>query len=464
LTQSTTSLDQGNTKRSGETFGYRFDYVCASRTGTCQGAEIVDLLPAGVTFVSTTPAGSSGHVSTVTVTPNYAGTGRTRVRFGLVDLAAGATGSVGVDARFPNGSTANGTVATNTGEATNLGVDAGVVRSPALDVTAVAEPQVTLEQVLTSSPANLDMPESYRLRVNVGDGSGALDLTALGTVALTLAPGTVFNGATPAADCQPGCVGTTPATVTWASPCSVPMVPGDVCDVAVNVTFPSATFPSGTNVTSRFTANGTPLGLAPRALDPAEITHAVTTFVPSPGASFAKDLVGSAPAIGQAFTYELTIGNTGNVPLDYLVVIDTAPEAMSVTSVRTGQYLGLADFAVGEGVRVSYEKNTALGVFTLWGSSPSTSTNTTLTAPPPGLGAGEYITRVRWEFGQASPGMSGLIRPAISGTLVNPSNQGRPVSPGQTISACAILSAVFMADFTNVNRNDCASFAVSGAP
>ena len=99
----------------------------------------------------------------------------------------------------------------------------------------------------------------------------------------------------------------------------------------------------------------------------------------------------------------LNVGNSGNVPLDNLVIIDTLPVEMQVDNVTTGAYTGLSDFAAGEGVRVAYEKNTAPGVFTLWGSSPNTTTNTTLTAPPPGLGAGEYITRVRWEYGRRKP-------------------------------------------------------------
>ena len=92
----------------------------------------------------------------------------------------------------------------------------------------------------------------------------------------------------------------------------------------------------------------------------------------------------------------------------------------------TGSYTGLAEFAAGEGVRVSYEKNTAPGVFTLWGSSPNAATNTTLTAPPPGLGAGEYLTRVRWEYGQAAPGMQASARPVARGTSEEPRQRRRP--------------------------------------
>ena len=138
-----------------------------------------------------------------------------------------------------------------------------------------------------------------------------------------------------------------------------------------------------------------------------------------------------------------------------MVVIDTLPVEIQVASVTTGAYNGLSDFAAGVGVRVSYEKNTALGVFTLWGSSPNTTTSTTLTAPPPGLGAGEYITRIRWEYGQAQPGMSPSARPLITGQIVNPDNAGGPVAIGDTIQNCADLTAVYTAGPTNVTRNAC---------
>ena len=107
------------------------------------------------------------------------------------------------------------------------------------------------------------------------------------------------------------------------------------------------------------------------------------------------------PVLNLPYRYAVDVGNTGDVPLDRLEIIDTVPVELTLSQVTTGSYTGLSDFAAGEGVRVSYEKNTALGVFTLWGSSPNTTTNTTLTAPPPGLGAGEYITRVLWQYGQA---------------------------------------------------------------
>ena len=163
-----------------------------------------------------------------------------------------------------------------------------------------------------------------------------------------------------------------------------------------------------------------------------------------PAVSLGADFAPGSPAhpdLGTPFAYSLSPENVGDAPLDGMTIIDTVPIQFQLASATTGAYISLSDFAAGEGVRVSYEKNTAPGVFTLWGSSPNASTNTTLTAPPPGLGPGEYITRVRWEFGQAQPGMSASTAPRVNGKIINPDNAGGPVSYGNVIQNCASLSA-----------------------
>lgn len=467
LSQTAIQVDTGNTKASGATFAYRLSYQCRSNSGPCLDAEVVDLLPPGLEVVSTVPSSATGDVAAIQVTPNFGGSDRTRVRFDLIDpLPAGNGGDLLINVRFPNGSTPDGTTASNTADGINLGNVPGTETTPPVTVTATASPQVTLTQTLTTSPANLDMPEIYRLRIAVPNSSGALDLTAIGPLTDTLPPGTVFNGASPAADCEPGCVGTTPATVTWTSPCTVPLRPNNgSCEVTVNVTFPSATFPSGTNVSNSFSVDATPLGAPSQGFGPASVTHPVTTFVASPGVSLDKSLAGGTPnppTLNQTFSYDLALANTGNVPLDNMVLIDTLPEELQIVSLTTGAYTGAADFAVGEGVRVSYEKNTAPGIYTFWSSSSNTSSSTTLTAPPPGLGAGEYITRVRWQYGQIQAGMSATSAPRITGRIVNPDNAGGPVAIGDTVQNCVDLSAVYTAGPTPLSDHRCVNFNVSG--
>ena len=468
LTKSAIQVDPGNTKQTGATFGYRLTYNCSSTSGPCLNAEVVDLLPPEVQQISTVPASPSSDVAAINVTPNYMGSGRTRVQFVMITpLPAGNSGDLLINVRFPNGSTPNGTVATNTADGINLGATPGTFTTPPVSVTAVATAQVTLLKDVTTVPLNLDIPETYRLRIVNANATGSLNITAIGPVTDTLPAGTVFNGATPAADCQPGCAGTTPATLTWTSPCTVPLQPNQTCTSSSTSPSPAprsrAAPPSPTAL--RRTARRWGSRRGPSA--PGQDTRVVTTFVPAPGAGFAKNITGgfspsNPPTLNQTFSYDLNVTNNGNVPLDNLVVIDTLPVELQVLSVTTGAYSGLADFAAGEGVRVSYEKNTALGVFTLWGSSPNTGSSTVLTAPPPGLGAGEYITRLRWQYGQAQPGMAPTVRPVITGRVINPDNAGGPVAFGDTIQNCADLTAVYTAGPTNVNRNSCTSFVLSG--
>ncbi len=467
LLKSAVQVDAGNTKQAGQTFGYRLTYNCSSTSGPCLGAQVVDLLPIELQFVSTVPASPTGDVAAINVTANFGGSGRTRVQFVMVNpLTAGNSGDLLINVRFPNGTTPNGTVATNTADAINLGAAPGTFTTPPVNVTAVAGVQATLQKTLLTSPANLDLPESYRLRISVpSNATGALNLTAIGPVTDTLPTGTVFNGASPAADCEPGCVGTTPASLVWTSPCSLPLSPGNNCDIQVNVTFPSATFPSGTSVTNSFTADGTPLGQSAQNFGVGQVTHPVTTFVPNASASLSKNVAGGSPnppTLNQTFSYDHAISNNGNVPLDTMVVVDTLPVQLQLTSVTTGAYSNASDFAAGVGAQVSYEKNTAPGVFTLWGGSPNVATNTTLTSPPPGLGAGEYITKVRWQLGQAQVGMSASTRPVLTGKIVNPSNAGGPVAFGDSIQNCSALTAVYTAGPTNVSRNSCKTFTLSG--
>lgn len=466
LLKSAFGVGAGNTVATGATWGYRLTYNCSSTSGPCLNAEVDDLLPASVTYVSTVPASPAGDVAAINVTNNYMGSGRTRVQFVMNSpLTAGNSGDLLIDVQFPNGTTANGTTAVNTADGVNLSATPGTFTTPPVTVTATASEQVTLQKTLLTNPAYLDMPVAYRLRISVGGTSGDLELTAVGPETDTLPPGAVFNSASPAADCEPGCDGTTPATVTWTSPCSVPIGAGGHCDVTVNVTFPSTTFTNNESVTNAFTATGTPLDGTPQSLGTGTITHKVQTFVPNPSVGLGKSVSGGSPnppTLNQTFSYSLSPSNNGNVPLDGMTVTDTVPVQLQLASVTTGAYNNLTDFAAGVGVQVTYEKNTAPGTFTLWGSSPNTTTNTTLTAPPPGLGAGEYITRIQWSFGQAAAAMSPSTDPQLTGQIVNPDNAGNPVAIGDSIQNCAAIAATYTAGPTNVNHNTCSTFTLSG--
>jgi len=456
LQKSATNVDAGNTKLSGATFSYRLTYNCSSTSGPCSGARVVDLLPPEVEFISTVPATPSGNVTAINVTPNYMGTGRTQVEFVLVDpLPAGNSGDLVINVRFPNGSTPDGTVATNTADGINLETTPGTFTTPPVDVTAAASEQVNTNLTLTTAPANLDMSETYRYRFEVPNVDGALDILNISPLTVTLPPGAVFQGSFPAADCEPGCIGTTPATITYSGSLGT-IGPGQRQDFFINVEFPSATFTSGDNVTASAIADGTPLGEPPQQFGPANITHPVTTFVPTPNVNISLNLASGTPnppALNQEFSYNMNVRNNGNVPLDNKTVIFTVPIEMQVSSVSTGSYA-----SPPTSVNVSYETNLPGGFLAL-GSSPG---NTNATLSIPALGAGESVRRIRWEYGQTQPGMTSTTRPLITGRIVDPDNAGNPVAIGDNIEACTEISAEYTAGSITLGfSNVCRIFNVS---
>src|SRR5689334_22728458 len=149
LAKSAIQVDAGNTKQTGQTFGYRLTYNCSSTSGPCLNAQVVDLLPPEIQLVSTVPASPTGDVAAINVTNNFGGPGRTRVQFVMINpLPAGNSGDLILNVRFPNGSTPDGTTATNTADGINLGATPGTFTTPPVTVTAVATVQVNLQKTL----------------------------------------------------------------------------------------------------------------------------------------------------------------------------------------------------------------------------------------------------------------------------------------------------------------------------
>lgn len=460
IQKSAVNVDAGNTKESGATFGYRLTYSCNNTSTDCSGARVVDLLPPEVTFVETIPASPGGDVAQIDVTPNFGGTGRTQVEFVMVDpLPAGNSGDLLINVRFPNGSTPDGTVATNTADGVNLETTPGTFTTPPVDVTAVASPDVTLTKTLLTSPAILDQNVSYRLRMAVSGADGSLDVSGV-TFADILPPGAVFQGASPAADCQPACVGTVAPALAWSGPFSISA--GSRQDVTVTVVFPSATFTDGQSVTNSFTTTGTPLGEPSDTYGPGVSTHAVEVFTPDPDVSLAKRTSGPIPpTFGQEFDWQLDPRNVGNVPVDDFVVVDTLPPEVETIHVTSGRYDNPP-----ASVDVAYETNLSGGFVALGTNATPGSANQTY--PIPALGAGEYVTRVRWEFGQAPAGMrpsSSGNRPDIRSRVIDPDNLGNPVVIGDNVENCADLTAVYDPGGANQPVSDpgnCRSFDVAG--
>ena len=459
---------------SGVEFTYRLTYNCSNTNGPCLNAVVRDLLPPEVVYVSTVPSAPTGDVAAITITPNQGpGNNQTLVEFTLVSpLTAGNSGDLLINVRFPNGVTPDGTTATNTAEAVNLETTPGTYTTPPVDVTSQATSQVNLSKNL-AGPAYLDRTTVYLLNVDIPNSPGALNVNNL-VITDTLPVGDlnanppVFNGAIPAADCEPGCVGTAVPTLTWTG---LSTALGSNLQIAVTVTYPSSDFSDGYNAHNEFTADGEPLGQPVQNFGIGAIDHTVDRFVAVGTPGFAKGAGGPVPpTFNQEFFYHLVPDNlTSNVAIDNLVMVDTLPVQTQITAtgVTTGSYNALNNYSPGEGVRVEFEHSGAPGTWNLWGASPDTLTNTALTYPPAGLPAGEHITRVRWLFGSADVGMAPINyanHPRIYAEVINPDNNGNPVNLGDNVNNCATLDGTFLDEnnnVQNVNRNDCYAFSVS---
>jgi uncharacterized repeat protein (TIGR01451 family) len=103
---------------------------------------------------------------------------------------------------------------------------------------------------------------------------------------------------------------------------------------------------------------------------------------------------GTPAVLGQEFSYDIVVGNSGDDLIDGMLVQATVPVEMTLTQVTTGSYTGLGDSDTGKGVQVYYATNTSGSTFRRWGFSPDTTTDEALPVSTPTLGSGEYINRV----------------------------------------------------------------------
>lgn len=444
LGKSVVQVDPGNTKLTGQTFIYRLTYSCDNTNTNCFGAEVIDNLPPEVQYISHV---ATSDVDSVTVVGNL-------ITFDMIDpLPAGNSGDLLINVRFPNGSTPDGTVAVNTADGLNLETTPGTTTTPPVTVTAMASTQVNLNKTLRT-PADLDLPTVYRLRLSNPSSAGGLNVTGI-SVSDTLPPGVVYQGSNPAADCEAACIGTVSPVLTWSGPYNLNV--GNNLDFNVTVIFPSATFTDGESVTNEFTADGTPLGEPNTNFGIGTITHPLTTFVPDPDIDLGKSVYRpSPPTLNQDFSYRLRIRNTGNVDLTSVVVTDDLPIAFQTNSVSSGAYSNYSGT-----VTVNYETNTS-GGFLVLGTN---AVNNNTTYPIPALGIGEYVIRLQWVFSDdMPPNVDSTTRPQINGMIINPDNAGGAVNIGDSVQNCAAATSVY--DPMGVNQvindlNNCPSFNIS---
>ncbi|MFP4357974.1 MAG: SdrD B-like domain-containing protein [Puniceicoccaceae bacterium] len=301
------------------------------------------------------------------------------------------------------------------------------VTTPPVSITARASDRSSVEKVLLGSGIPLNENVTYRVRARNQNATGALDLTGVVLID-TLPAGTeVVNAGggvhDPAAN-----------TVTWDVG---GLDAGETATRTLTVRFPDTAFAVGDTVVNHLEMTGTPLGGAPFSKGD-QTSHSIE--LPSSSANFRKGVDGKFVYEGKEAgkTWSFTLANDGNVPMADVSVTDVIPDEVEVTRIRVPRLQG-TPAGLNDRVSVFYETNASGGWIGLGGNPYGGTSSSWVDVSGLGLGAGEYITAVRWDFGTLPVGYE--VRDfQIRGTILTVDRSGTPVPEGRTVNNTATLS------------------------
>ena len=380
----TKSADVTNIE-TGIPFTYTLQYSCASTTEDCEGTFISDPLPPEVEYISLV---NSAHIAS----SNY-NSGTHTVTFTFIDpLPAGSTGEVLVSVRFPNGTTPNGTIASNT--ATIDGSNSSAVNSNTVDVTAFAEDAAAFDKYIDGGcGANDTTVYVFNICNDDQDNlKGMLNLSDI-TIQDVLPSGAIFLGGDYATESG--------GTVTVTYPGI--LEPGQCEWLRILVRYPDPPFSVGQTVTNSATFFYTPVGEIPAMLTD---NTTCTLSAPSPGVGLEKVSKYATMGQGQGGVYYIQASNTGTTTLKGFYVEDAIPGGITVTKFTSGAHFDPCSILTGvnTAVTILYQTNLNSTYQLVPGSPFPYGVATEVDVSSLGLSSGEYITQLRWEYGDVCPG------------------------------------------------------------
>lgn len=415
----------GNMVAAGDNFRYRVSYSCNLVVGDCDNAVVTVDLPPELEFVSSFfPPGDV--VSGIHSGPTPGGT----VTFTFQPVVnAGNAGDLDITVRFPLGTTTNGTMTTNTTDAAESSGDPPLITQMAdlPVVTATATPDANVSVALVGGfidsceapgPPGA-FPSTYQVTVSPSGASGSVNFVDVAQIVLDLP-----TGVDTIVPMDGGIYDAMTNTVTWGSQGPVPV--GSSVTVSVGVNFPDPPFSDGDMVLSAATAlvdalDGPPNDPTLLPFGPLPFNHTVTRFAETTGSSVSK-VFGNGrpttlpPAEGQSFSYQVAIGNTGNIALDTLTVVDDGDgmgavldPGITIDTVSTGAY---SPAPTSVTINITGDMGSTPSI-----TSPNGSTDTVLNLAGM-LMAGERVDQIEWVFNGGAPaGMSASTAATVNTTV-----------------------------------------------
>ena len=434
----------------GESFKYNLKYSCVGLEKHCYDAKLTSTLPPGIVdmlVIEGKTGAEHAHIESVTVDGNVV-----TWNFGGVEgfaanvLPAGSTGDLTLTVRLENGKTPNGTLVTN--ETIIEGSNAETVVSNTTTVTVTAESVVTLTKDLLGSTPKLDVDTTYRITLcneSGEDGKGGLDLQDV-TIVDPLLPNAQFISAT-----KDGVYDEATNNVTWPTK-DLPV--GDCFKYyEVTVQYPSTDFTEG-EIINTVEVTGTPVGEVKKTYT----KGATGTFgagMDVGTGKFEGSKLGSNKVIAAGtLDYGFKIKNAGNVDLTNMVITDTVPKQLEVTSLRTG-INNQPDGSIE--VSIDYKTNINSEWTPLSGNPFATPpAGQSVNVSDLGLGSNEYITDLRWTLptvpvGFRSDSSKKTDLNGFSVAVLSNDHNGEPVEVGDEIENTAAVEYTY--DDKTENRN-----------